>query len=53
MYYWKLWYDDGTWDICKTKIPIRAKDVCHTCIGVSRRSFLWYYWTKLKGAFIR
>ena len=48
MYYYKSYYDDGTWDVIKSKTPIRtASRVCMTCYRVKIISMFSYYWHQL------
>ena len=51
MYYWKTYYEDGTWDCLRTKtfITNAKQQVCPTCRYVARKSLLWYLWAVITG----
>ena len=43
MYYYKLYYLDGTYAPLASKTPIRnKKEICTTCTKVQLKSFFWY-----------
>lgn len=43
MYYYKLYYSDGTYASMATKEPIRnPKHICDTCIQVQIKPLIWY-----------
>ena len=45
MFYYKTMYTDGTWDLIKSKKPIRnAKEICITCKLVRPITIIQYYW---------
>lgn len=44
MYYYKVFYSDGTWDILKSDIRLVPKKVCRSCVSVQPISRFKYYW---------
>lgn len=47
MYYYKIFYSIGTWDVVKSATPIRsAKTIGKTCT-IQPIGILKYYWLKL------
>lgn len=49
MYYYKTFYTDNTYNVLRSKNPVRNnKQVCNTCYAVRPISAFAYWWDEIK-----